>query len=759
MAIKTIQAKFAGKCHYCGLGFPAQTTVLWDSLTKAVYHGACAVSLGLLGPVPVVTAVTPEGAPVFQVAAGPSVASAGPVPVSGILEKLKAKKAAMAAKTATAAPAKPKVKTPVPVPVPADMTDAPKTQKARGIVALQKHKMLSAAFARVAQTEDQAVTYATAQGFPCFVRPCPTVPRHGFVDSRVVHTVEDVKQVWGETMAEDLQGELIVMPYVDADFNMVWRPGLLAVGPGHDGATAGKGSISIFLQPQWSKSGIWQTVSTDAGVDLSKDDPFIEAVSAGGSDTVVTQIRAGVKGTVTAPDWNPEPFVIGEVITIASDTKADPDAMLAWETRAKELIPGHHVVYNPGGNLGDHWSVHAQIAKIPVVTTFCPKVGDLLPKLGLDLVPLDPQAVLWGFLGGVAGPSLKSDLGARKRAVCAAVCGVHHGMRFGGDAGVHIGASVAFLLRLAQAAVWGEARHAEHSGLSRDQVYKAVLDDWLTGREQFAKKVSLMHTHHWHGGFGGSPWAAIGHGTIALDRAVLDLLADPTEARAGALVARLNALVNLAHNNGWFLNKFSEATWFDLAADLDPRAAIMAGPAWYEATTVPADVRMALLTRLETLTPIAVTFKAPNGKAVNAKAPHGSVNMGAGSGSGSHVGTATANKKTGTGSGMFDPDGAPLPFAVVDGLAGAQMKAGMGGHGSQGHLQVITDAAGHYISGSVAGLPVPVMAEIQDGDDTTSAGGTGTKYFKLAVNPATGQIQTTEGTVIAVVTLTKGGKA
>lgn len=752
MAVKTIQAKFAGKCHGCGGPFPPATTVLWDSQTKAVYHGQCAINAGLLagggpGPAPVVSLA---GATVGQ-----------PIVTSGtVQEKINEIKAKMAKKVAAKiaanvakAAAKPKPITVYPqAGIPSVCMDgAPKTQKARGIVALQKHKMLSEGFARIANSEETAIAAAQAQGFPCFVRPCPITPRHGFVDSRVVQDVDGVRQVWKETVAADPQGELIVMPYVNADYNMVWRPGLLAVGPGHDGATAGHASISIFLQPQWSKSGIWQTVSTDAGVNLAQDDPFIEAVSAGGSDTVVTQIRAGVQGTVTAPDWNPEPFQIGEVITIAEETKADPDAMLAWETRAKELIPGFHVVYNPGGNLGDHWSVHAQIAKIPVVTTFLPKVGDLLPKLGLDLVPLDPQAILWGFLGAVSGPSLKDDLGSRKRAVCAAVCGVHHGLRFGGDAGVHIGASVAFLLRLAQAAVWGEARHAEHSGLSRDQVYKAVLDDWLIGREKFAQKVTLMHTHSWHGGFGGKPWAAIGHATIALDAAVLDLLAHPTETKAGALVGKLNALINLAHNNGWFLNKFCESTWFDLAADLDPRAVIMAGPAWYDATTTPAPVRLELLTRLETLTPIVLSHKTPNGKEVAAKTPHGSANMGAGTGHGSHYGHAIASKKVGQIGGDYGDN-----LGALDGLVGAQIKAGS--HGGTVHMQVLINAKGEYVSGTVQDIPENVMAEIKDGDDTTSAGGTGAKYFKLAVNPETGEISTTEGTVIATVTLTKGAK-
>src|SRR5206468_11108753 len=122
-----------------------------------------------------------------------------------------------------------------------------------------------------------------------------------------------------------------------------------------------------------------------------------------------------------------------------------------------------------------------------------------------------------------------------------------------------IGASVAFLLRLSQAALWGGARHAEKQGISRDQVYKNVLDDWIKGRGRLAEKVTLFHTHHWSGGFGGSKWAAIGHAAIGLDTAGLELIRKPASESAIATVSTLNNLINLWHNNAWLLDKFVDA--------------------------------------------------------------------------------------------------------------------------------------------------------------------------------------------------------
>lgn len=645
------------------------------------------------------------------------------------------------------------------------MAKGPKTQKAKGIKTLQDAAMLSAGYAKVALTEAEAVAFAKQVGLPCFCRPCPITPRHGFVDSRVVKTEADVVQVWAEARAADPQAELILMPFIQASHNMVWRPGLLSVGPGHDGATAGHESVSIFLQPEYS--GSWKTLATKAGCDLSVSDPFIEAVASGAHETVLTQIRAGVKGAPTAPDWIPQAMTVANVITIDQAAKSEPEAMLKWETTAKGLKAGADVVYNPGGNLGDHWSVHAQLHNIAVVTSFKPSVGQQLVQTGDQLVELEPQAIVFGFLGGLLTPDLTLPL-MRKRAVCAALLGSHHGMRMGGDAGVFIGASVALMLRLAQAALWGESRHAKNPGhLSRDQIYKSVLNDWLKGREGLYGKISLFWTHSWGSGFGGMKWAACAKATVELDAAMLELVRTGSRQQAKQVLAVLTNVVNLAHNNGWWLNKFCTSDWFNLAADLDPRVAIMAGPAWYDAATADPAARMQLLTQIEAMKPIDVS---------KLEAKHGVASLEAATVKGKKKAKATAA----TGS---DPDAVQMsdshhgnPFVKPTGgkiqtfgiTAGDVVKVFQPPvkacckvtDSDSCHLQIgLQTPEGAYAAGEVGHIPPDLMALIKEQPTTPTLSGSGTKYQQLELQLSSDQtwlVCVSGGSPIAAVQLTKG---
>lgn len=604
-----------------------------------------------------------------------------------------------------------------------------KTQKAKGIQVLQASGHLPKAYAQVATTELEAVEAATSVGLPCFVRPCPITPRHGFVDSRVVQTGAEVRQVWKEARDADPDAELIVMPFIKATHNMVWRPGLLSVGPGHDGATAGHQSVSIFLQPEYSKH--WRQLAVQAGCNVATSDPFVEAVASPTAEQVITQIRAGVKGTVTEPDWNPyDGMEIGEVITIDPGHKADPGAMLAWETTAKTLIPTHHVVWNPGGNLGDHWSVHAQLAGISVVTTFQPVAGQPLGKLGIDLVPLEPQAVIFGYLGGLLSPSLQLPVN-RKRAVCAALLGSHHGMRFGGDSGVFLGASVAMMLRLAQAAIWGEARHKHNPGkLSRNQVYDQILDNWIVGRTQLQAKGDLFFTKAWAGGYGGPAWGACSQATAELDSVMLKLVKSPSKAGAEAVLSCLTNVVNLAHNNGWWLNKFCGSEWFDMAADLDPRVAIMAGPIWYDAMLTPVANRMELLGKLEKMTPVDFLKHGPI-HGIKTAVPHPGGKPG---GIGMKAPFVPPDPKTQA------TKIAALPAVQAGGTVVLPLPALSGQckvlSPTTMHVQVKVNPHGGYVTFPLvfgAGIPATVMGGCAQGHQVPSLAGTSALYAQLQV--------------------------
>lgn len=640
---------------------------------------------------------------------------------------------------------------PAPVPTYASYTPAapaPATQKAKGIGILQGANLLGKDMAMVATTvEDACAAYTKlAKGgtVKVFMRPCPEYARHGFVDSRQVKSTIEVAQVWQEAKAVDPKAEAILMPFIPAAHSIVWRPGQLSVGPGHDGATAGRDSVSIFLQPAYPEA--WRKLATKAGVRLEagpnpatepSQAPFIEAVATA-DKTILTQIRAGVDNIPTEPDYNPYAgMVVGEVIVIDHAKKEDPGAMVEWETTAKTLTKGSTVVYNPGGNMGDHWSVHAQLNGISVVTTFHPAVGQTLPKLGIDKVPLDPQAILYGYLGGLIGPSLLPKVN-RERAVAAAILGTHHGLCNGGDAGVFIGASCAFLLRLAQAALFGEARHCPQDdnhakGLSRQQIFATVLDNWTLGRAGLAAKVITFHTWGQGSGFGGDAWAAVGRGTIDLDTAMITLVHEPTVENAAKVVAVLTNVVNLAHNNGWFLNKFANSSIFDQAEAYDPQVAIMAAPVWYDSVTVPCDQRMALLALLEAMEPLSIGKHAS--KVLKIKTVKGK-------------GQAAASLSSHVGS-ILDVDNTAAPEPKVSAKLGSFVcqtpgQIGLGSHqmvsaqckpgqGGKYQTQITVNAQGQYVSGvllTAGGIDIPGFDTLPD---VVSLAGSGADYKMLPV--------------------------
>lgn len=730
MAYKSMTAQYPGKCKVCGQPIAPGDAIVWESLHKSTLHPGCK---------PVAPAVSTK---------------------AGALGGLKVSKPGKI---------KPVYSSITQTPNPTGLgaigvgDPAPATQKGKGIQVLQKAGILPKAMGIVCTTLDAAILAFGAIPGDKFCRPCPITARHGFVDSRVVKDLDGLKALWAETKAADPLGELIVMPLVKASHNCVWRPGLLAIGPGHDGATAGQDSITVFLQEDYSPA--WRDLAVKAGVNPETQAPFIEGVSHADVDTVVTQIRAGVRGAPTEPDWVPGPMTVGEVIQIDTTWKAQPDAMLEWEHKATTLKPGYHIVYDVGGNLGDHWAVHAQLNGIAVVTSFKPYPGQLLDKMGLALPPLEPQAIVFGFLGGLVSPAMGADTPAnrrkRTRATVAAILGTHHGLRMGGDGGVHLGASVALFLRLSQAALWGEARHAFSNAqgfdpaslpgivplkhMSRQQIFSSILDDWSKGRKGLRDVVRCFHLK-WGGAFGGKAWAAIGHATVTLDTAMVDLIKIPSRLNAKRVIAALTTAVNLAHNGvsaGCFLNKFCSADWFDMAAGLDPRAALMAGPIWYEATLADTGLRLGLLDQIEAMTPIQIGYPAPTGNVLHQKAPkavsqivpsHWSMAMA----TEPQVHTPPAGSVPGGKVGSFDS--VPVGSAASQaGIPGAPVKALIKIASSTTLHTQIELSAGGYVSGELSTnkRTIDKIKATHPGTTAPSMSGSQVPYLVCDVTPDT----------------------
>ena len=111
-----------------------------------------------------------------------------------------------------------------------------------------------------------------------FARPAPVNPAHGFVDSIVVDSANQQRELWDSVKEADGGGELILTPYCQSTSNMVITPNCLSVGPGHDGATDGKDPLLLNYP---SNSDNWWKLPEESGIlpDSGKE-PYVEVVQS-----------------------------------------------------------------------------------------------------------------------------------------------------------------------------------------------------------------------------------------------------------------------------------------------------------------------------------------------------------------------------------------------------------------------------------------------------------------------------------------------
>ena len=443
------------------------------------------------------------------------------------------------------------------------------TQKVRGYIALAETLKVPQPYRVVT---DKADIESLSLQRKSFVRPCPIRPRHGFVESRLVDAdlvsspTDVIEAIFDEAKAADPQAELLIVPYVDSAYNMVITPTRLAIGAGNDGATAGKGSITVPLMGE-PFSEISQKLYDQASVDTRTEDPYFEAVADDGYKVSFTQLRAGVKiPPAVGDDYIPKDMIVEEVIDASGD-------LLEWESQVKRIKSGT-VVCHVGGTLTSHYGVHCLYNNIPVLTSHRPSVGDFLQTKEKGAAP-DPEAIKRGLSVGITIP-LRQDpryvsdgeISARD-AIKVLLVALHNAGAMGEKDGFWIGFAAAIMQRVGMAASHGEARHKnipKTGKVARPAVYKVALADFFASRETLGAAQWSFQNLAWSSGYGGPKWAKCTEATIELDSSIREFLNDPSELQVGRLITKLNNAVNQAHNGGWWLNKFVGAELFDLAA-------------------------------------------------------------------------------------------------------------------------------------------------------------------------------------------------
>lgn len=486
--------------------------------------------------------------------------------------------------------------------------DGPQTQKARGIIngigaLLDQYPFTWSYFYRayhhLIQDFNHIGVYAHRSGGKFFARPCPITPKHGFVESRLVSSYEEIVSLFKETLAEDPNGELLLGPaFHNISFNAIYtETGCLSIGPGNDGATGGKGSVQFPVSPIVIKDEVKATAG------IGKDDvAYLEIVYGSLTKSRYTsphlvQMRGGPAINAVDSDYIPEQITVTNVIV-------PNENLLIWAKQVESISPGT-VVWGAGHTLSSHAAVHCIIHKIPFITSHEPAVGEVIsPSNNVEQKALSTLAFKQGIMSG-----LKSDLSQHygKAQLLAFSLSILHNwayLRNTEYAPQLLGNAIATFQKICLSLILGEHRHkgnAGYHGMERNAVYEDVLQK--NSCRQFEKLVSAFDSftkEHWKAGFGGNRWAICAHYCIELwnemSKAYNSTQEYVPDEHVTSLISSFNKMINLSHNNGWWLNKITSSDILDMAAQTPGLTAAYAAPLFINA--IEASKSAKLLNRL-----------------------------------------------------------------------------------------------------------------------------------------------------------------
>lgn len=436
-----------------------------------------------------------------------------------------------------------------------------RTQKARSIAALPNHVTRTLQY-KVLQLPlehsdicviESFIKRLDGNGQRTFARPCPTKPRHGFVDSRIVSSMADVLGLSAEVMRADALGEIVLMPYISADRSAVLTPTAVAIGAGNDGATQGRDALTLPVAFVSISSGL----IADSRIENCA---YIEAISYMGVVYAV-QARDGVAIANGAGDYIPCRMRVTAIETTEGTAEE-------FENRISNSQEGT-ILYHPNGTILSHYSQHACLKNMPIIfSEKCPSIGDTLtPTVTVE------QPKTADMLKGIER-GMEKDLVQSQSDECSmAVSMVHNASALIQDSnGAYaLGYAVAVLLRLAYAACIGEYRHKRKSHrVSRDVIYRRALysfDGFLKSRIKMKPALESFFHSKWATGYGGERWATCATVAIALETALVSFVKTGKSESAKGVVAAAHNVINCAHNNGKFLSKFTSNRTFDNAAN------------------------------------------------------------------------------------------------------------------------------------------------------------------------------------------------
>ena len=494
------------------------------------------------------------------------------------------------------------------------------TQKAKGLAILPH--LDASLFGQDFAARDFRVwpVNASLGKLPAFARPCPVTPKHGFVESREVKGWEDFESIKQETLYQDGNAELILMPKLSGKYSGIMTPQNVSWGRGHDGATSGESKV--IPTPDSCFDGVIDaSVQTNAKI-ADGEVPYLELVEHDG-DIKGVQLRSGPAQPMSA-DYIPRKAEITRII----ESRNFADDLLGFDMELKKLFGnyGHGLACSaPGSSLASHYAVQCMILGIACMTTREPILGEtLIPEESTtrrDWLQSDYQR-LANAIGRIltCAPDQRWQLaGNDQDGLCKlAVGGMHAHVIWEPESHLLnlIAHGVAACSIFTIAASLGECRHwynagpgrngsnrnpcdycncnarcraveiraesARESGnvgpessvpfskgnsLSRGDVYEKAL--WLPLSdllEQGQAASNDLGHEDWAGGYGGKGWHAGAQAGVDLLTRLVEFALLPNREAWQLCQTAWNHAVNQQHNNGKILNKWINGRVFDRAA-------------------------------------------------------------------------------------------------------------------------------------------------------------------------------------------------
>ena len=438
--------------------------------------------------------------------------------------------------------------------------------------------------------------------FPLFARPAPVRPRHGFVDSRVINSWEELANLYMETIqADEADAEIILMPKLKGKYSGVATHAGVSWGFGHDGVTGGKGRSYTIPAPSdkhaWNKLFSYDDYFDKRIETGIKDTGYLEFVTNNVGKVTSTQFRDGPEPPNCGKNFIPKDITVGYVLVTRDFESGD---LLGWEKAVKKMhsqFPDTGIIYAKGHSLASHFVVHGIQLGIPVITSLSELCG-VFPEPGVyykatknTTPPLEDKhykkiavAVMRELTRSSIMKSSGGSFGHDECLTAVSTTQIQH--MWGTDK--HLlrlrGVSLAWLARLGFAACLGELRHMKHGratvypyGTSfPEHNYRGSIYNDVLFYSQLPQMLDLYpdiirdfrfesvaydededgNIESWEDGFGGDAWADVADNSGRFAQALGDFLSSPTEESYAEAIMKANVFINSSHNNGKVLTKW-----------------------------------------------------------------------------------------------------------------------------------------------------------------------------------------------------------